>query len=502
MPETTLSSTPEQHEVASAEAGALGRRARLGMLALGLRSVLQQVTTLVANVYLARRLSPADYGVFAIVQFAMALFTIFGDVGLAPSLVQKESVPTEDELSTVWWFQIGLSVTIVTSVYLASPLILQFWPGLPEGSEWLLRGLALTFLFTVLRVVPSLLLERSLRFGAVSLVEFGGTLAFYGTAVVMAHNGARAASLVTATLVQAVTSTIALNLIRPWRPRWAFNMTALRSMLRFGIAYQGKVIAGFSNTSVTPIIAGTRLGEYGLGLVNFAQNTAWFPLQLVAIVGRVSFPMFSRLQNDRQALAREVERAVLLCATATLFFVALCLGIGPKLVTIIYSDQWAPALPALYVYALAITFGFLSPVVAAVLEALGKPQIMFRLAMGWMLLNWLAVIVATSISRTPLAFALGYSVHVVLGNLAVVVVLKRLLPEVRLTRRLRACVLAAVVAALFGRWALLPWLTTGLLLTAAVLCLALVFVAIAVWLDRSLLGAIRSLSSKGGNSPR
>ena len=101
----------------------------------------------------------------------------------------------------------------------------------------------------------------------------------------------------------------------------------------------------------------------------------------------------------------------------------------------------------------------------------------------------------------PLAFALGYSVHVVLGNLVVVVVLKRLLPEVRLTRRLWAGVVAAVAAALFGRWALLPWLTSGLLLTAAVLCMALVFVAIAVLLDRSLLVAIRSLSSKERGSP-
>jgi O-antigen/teichoic acid export membrane protein len=196
---------------------------------------------------------------------------------------------------------------------------------------------------------------------------------------------------------------------------------------------------------VLPAIAGIRLGDYGLGLVNFAQNTAWFPLQLVTIVGRVSFPMFSRLPSNHQALAREVERAVLLCATATLFFVALCLGIGPKLVTIIYWDQWARAIPALYVYALAITFGFLSPVVAAVLEALGEPQIIFRLAAGWML---------------------------------------------------RAAFVAAVAAATFGRWALLPWLTSGLSLTAAVLCLALVFIAIAVCLDRSLLVAIRSLSSR------
>src|SRR3982750_3687342 len=62
--------------------------------------------------------------------------------------------------------------------------------------------------------------------------------------------------------------------------------------------------------------------------------------------------------------------------------VTSCSGNHAVFCAIIYWDQWARAIPALYVYALAITFGFLSPVVAAVLEALGKPQIIFRLAAG------------------------------------------------------------------------------------------------------------------------
>ena len=73
-------------------------------------------------------------------------------------------------------------------------------------------------------------------------------------------------------------------------------------------------------------------------------------------------------------LAAEIERTIVVCANATLFFVGLCLGIGPPMVDIIYSAKWLPAFPALYVYSLAIAIGFLSSIVASALDALGRPK--------------------------------------------------------------------------------------------------------------------------------
>jgi O-antigen/teichoic acid export membrane protein len=181
------------------------------------------------------------------------------------------------------------------------------------------------------------------------MIEFFGTVTFYATAVTLASRGANAASLVLASVAQAGFVAITLNLVQRWRPSFVFDRPALRGMLRFGMNYQGKVVMSLANSSVTPLVGGIRLGEYGLGIVNFAQNTAWFPVQLVSIMGRVSFPAFSRLQHDQKALAAEIERTIVVCANATLFYVGLCLGIGPRMVDIIYSAKWLPAFPALYV---------------------------------------------------------------------------------------------------------------------------------------------------------
>jgi PST family polysaccharide transporter len=459
---------------------------------LGTRSVLQQLVILGANVYLARLLSPSDYGVFAVIQFALALFAVFGDVGFAPALIQKKDLPTQRELSTVWWFQVGLSSLLVSLVFWLAPYLLRLWSDLPPGTEWLLRGMSLNFLFTVLRVIPSLRLERSLRYGWLSALEVMQTIAFYGTAVVMAHRGAGPASFVTASVVQAAMTALVLNLLSPWRPSLVFDRSALTSILRFGAPFQGKTILGLANASVTPLIAGSLLGKQALGLLNFAQKTAYFPLELVVIVSRVSFPVLSRLQTNRQALAQELESNMRLCATATHFFVGLCLGLGPALVGIIYSDKWLPAVPLLYVYALAIGIGFASPVLNAALEALGRPGIVFKLVAGWTTFNWVAVLVGVYCVKSQLVFAIACSLHVVAGNLAVFWVLHRTLPEVRLGRGVRGSLAGGLAVALGGRL-VLPWVGSVGALVLSVLGAALLFLAVGGLFDREMLRTLRRM---------
>jgi PST family polysaccharide transporter len=378
----------------------------------------------------------------------------------------------------------------VCLVFLVAPYVLRFWPDLPTGTEWLLRGLSLNFLFTVLRVVPSLLLERNLRFGWISVLEVMQTISFYGTAVVLARAGAGPASLVSASVVQAAMTALVLNLLSPWRPKLMFDRAVLSSVLRFGIAFQGKTAVGLANASVTPLIAGSLLGKQALGLINFAQNVAYFPLQLVNIVSRVSFPVLSRLQGDRRALAAELENSMRMCSLATHFFVGLCLGLGPAIVEIIYSAKWLPAVPLLYVYAWAIAIGFAAPVLSAALDASGRPGLVFKLSAGWTVLNWVVVLSGMYLAKTELAFALAYSVHVVVGNLVILYVLRRWLPEARLGRGVRGSLAAALAVWGVGRL-LLSHVTSALALVGAVVGLAVLFLAVGGLIDRELWNVLR-----------
>lgn len=449
--------------------GTLRRRARLGVIALGARTVVQQLLTLGGNIYLARILGPGEFGTFWIVQFALSFFVLFGDAGFGAALIQKKGAATQEELSSVFWAQTLLGLVVVTVVAAFAPVVVRLWPGLPQDGVWMLRALSFGLLLTTARVVPAILLERELLFGRLAFVDLVLTASFYGVAVLLASRGHGSQSLIAAVLAQGVAGTIAAYALRPWRPSARFSPSTLRPILRFGLTFQAKHVVGFFNAAVMPLYAGSALGPYVLGIVTWSQNTAFIPLRVVEILARVNFPLLSRLQHDRRAFADTVERTVQVCATVTLFFVALFLGLGPAIVGVVYGDKWLPALPTLYVFAVAISIGFVVPVMSGVFDALGMPHVMMRLGVFWTVLNWVAVFVAMHVRAGALPFTLGYSVHIVVGNGAVILTMKRLLPDTHLWPRIRAGIVTAAALAAITRVALLPWAAGPLTLMAAVL---------------------------------
>lgn len=461
------------------EDAALKRMARLGLIALTVRSVMQNLVILVANVYLARVLSPADYGVFGILQFALQLFRLVGDTGLGAALVQQREAPDDRDLSSIFWLQLGLGLMLVLVSVAAVPFVPLIWPTLTPAMAWLLPGLTLSLFFTMLRAVPFLMLERHVNFGWVGMLEFLGTLVFYGTAVVLAGMEAGAASLVWATVGQSALISIVANVVQPWRPKLIYDHARVRKLLSFGFAFQGNNVVGFINAAATPLLVGARLGKEAMGIVQFAQSTAWFPTLPVGIVRRVYFPFLSRLQHDPPAFAREFEKAALLCALPSWFFAGLFFGGAPAIVNILYTSKWDPAVVPIYFYSLGFAFAFYTWIGTAAVEAMGHTSRIFWVSLASTVSNWIATVVATWIVPTPTGFAAGYFVHLVVSPIAVYFILKPLVPSIRPIAQSFTLAVAASCVAVLGRLAL-PWVGGPISLTFWALGAIIVYVGAAI----------------------
>ncbi len=468
------------------------RRARAGVVALTIRSSAQLVLSFVAMLILARLLKPADFGVFAVVQFAVSLFSLMGNLGLGPALIQQRAAPTQRSLATVWWMQLGVAMLVVPALWLASMLVRDIWNDLPEIAEPLLRVLALSFVFNSLRVVPTVLLERDMRFAALATVELCGSVAYFGTAVGVAYVTGSVSALVCAVIAQSIVMCALSYVAMPWRPTLEFDAPALNDVLRYGVAFQGSALVGFANSAVAPLLLGIALGKVALGFNGFAQTLAWMPLRLVEIFGRVGFAYYSSLQDDRERLARELRLNVQACGITVALFSTLLLVVAEPVLRLVYGDTWQPAVPLLQIYATVVLLGFLSPIGNAVFYATGRPGIVLRLATCWTALNWSVVAVVLFVKPTLEAYALAFSVHVVVGNVIVAVLLERLLPTARVARTLFAPIFAAIVVAMPCLW----WLTPHLhgfasAVAASVVCLGLV-AFIASSFDRELIVGARA----------
>jgi len=483
-----------------AYSAALRRKAKIGAIALGVRMVVTQLVVLGGDIFLRRRLEPSDFGLFAIVQFALAFFTFFGDAGLGGALIQKKGEPTHRELSSIWTLQVLLSLGVVVIIWWTAPLIMLFWPDVKPEGVWVLRALSIDLLLTGMRSVPMLLLEREMEFKRLSVLDVVLNLGFYFTAVTLAEVGFGVMTLVWAVLAQGVLGVIGAFWMRPWRPGIILDRRAVAPLLNFGVAYQVKNLIGFSASAIAPMYGGRALGQAGLGFVNWAQSTACFPLKLVQIMSRVSFPLYSRLQDDKAAFARSLERSLQICALGTLFFTGLGWALGPNLIRTVYTDKWMPGLPLFYVYVSGISIGFLAPLVAPALDAIGRPKVMARFSVGWTAATLVLVVFATP-RWGPMGFVVGSCIPMVLGNALLFFVIRRTFPEARLWPRIRAAIAGGALVGVVGRYALGGWATGPVLFPLGVLAAAMLFAGAVFALDRELLAdALTIIPRKRGGA--
>jgi len=470
----------------------LKRNARLGMIALGARTALQNVIILLANVYLARWLDRSDFGLFGILQFALSFFRLLADTGLAAALVQQKKAPEEAELSTLWWFQLALGLLLVASSFAGARFLPLIWHTMPGSAAMLLPGLACGLLFTMLQSIPFLILERNLRFGWVGALEFLGTVTFYGTALLLAARHAGAAALVSASIGQAALVSIVAHLAQPWKPKLYFRFESIKPLLKFGAAFQGGNAVGFLSTGVTPLLVGAALGADALGIIQFAETTAFFPSVLVLIVRRVYFPFLSRLQHDRTAFRDEFEQAVVLCAIPTFFFFGLFAGAAAPVVRIIYGAKWVAAVPSLLVYSLGYCITFFSWIGDAAMAALDDMVRLLRIKIIACVLVWGATSIAIWLVPSPLSFAVGYLVQLVITPLLIYVAVRDRLPGLRILSRLRGVVLAGITVALLGR-AVVGHITDVPSLAAFIFASLITFVVVALAFDPDLRSGTRKL---------
>jgi O-antigen/teichoic acid export membrane protein len=461
----------------------LQRRAKSALALLALRTVLLQLMTLGGQVVLARSLEPKDFGVYAILRFALSFFVFLGDVGLGGALVQKKEKPTDDDIANVFTLQLLLASSVVVLVWSLAGFVDNAWPDLPTSGPWLLRVLAVDLLLTALRTIPSILMERTLQFAKLAFLDIVLSFAFYATAISLAVTGHGSESLIIAVLVQGVAGAVLAFALHPFLPRLRLNREVLRPIIKFGLPFQMTQVIAFLNGAVTPIYAGAALGARSLGLINWAQDTAYFPLKAVEVVGRAAFPLYSRLQSNPRALGESFGRAVYLCAVAAAFFVALVFAMGGNIVHVIFTNKWAPALPALYVYAAAISIGFYTPIIGALLNATGRPQLLFRLSCIWVALAWIGVFIATP-RWGMMGYAFGYCFHVIVGNVLMFTLTPRLVPHSRVFRRLPGPLLGGVGVYLTGKYVCASWAQTPATFVGAVLLLLAVHAAILGLIDR------------------
>jgi len=305
----------------------------------------------ISTVVLARLLTPADFGLVAMVTAITGMATAFVDLGLTEATIQRKEI-SHNQVSTLFWINVafGLALMLVTAAL--APVFVWFY-GEPRLKNITVL-LSLSFLISGLRSQHDALLKRQMRFAALAIRDVAMYVVAVPVAIIMALRGAGYWVLITLPLLLNSTQMLLSWFMVNWRPGLPRRDPEVGSMVTFGRNVAGSCVIYQVNRNADNALIGWYWGAAPLGLYSRAYNLLMLPVrQLTVPVGAVVIPAFSRIQDDAERYARYYLRAanLLMWIGAPLFgFLAVA---AEPVIVLILGQQWRESAPVFQILAIS-----------------------------------------------------------------------------------------------------------------------------------------------------
>lgn len=365
-------------------------RAVRGVVALTGRTFLLQIISFFGFFLLTVFLGKEEIGLFFAISELVAILGYFSDIGLAAALIQKKEKPSLKDIRSTFTIQQILVLTLVVLVFVLTPWFRNFYKISQQGI-FLLWALTLSFFLASLKTIPSVSLERKLRFDLLVVVEIVESLLFYGLAVLLAWKNFGVVSYAWAVLARGLVGVALIYTLSPWKMGFAFEGDSLRHLLKFGLPYQANSFLAVIKDRLMNVFLWKIIGATGVGILGWAQKWAQMPLRFVMdSVMKVTFPAYSRMQENREELSKAIEKTLFFI---TLFIFPLLVGIfilAKPLVSLIPQyGKWEVALVALYLFLVNSLWGAVTTPLTNALTAIGRIKVVFKLMVMWTVLTWI-----------------------------------------------------------------------------------------------------------------
>ena len=330
----------------------------------------------IVSVVLARLLDPAVYGTVALVTVLTALLQTFIDSGFGNALIQKKDADDLD-FSSVFYFNIFISVVAYAGLFAAAPLIAKFYeiPALTD----IVRVQGLILFVAGAKNVQQAYISRHMEFKKFFWATLVGTLASAVVGLVMALNGFGVWALVAQSLVNPLIDTMVLWTVVKWRPKLMFSFSRLKTLFSYGWKLLAVGLIDRLYNNARQLIIG-KMNTEDLAFYNKGKQ---FPALIIdntiASIDSVLLPALSQEQDKldrvRQMTRRSIKTGTYLLAPMMLGFAACSVPI----VRILLTEKWLPCVPFLVVFCITNIFHSIFTSNYNAYKALGRTDVYLKI---------------------------------------------------------------------------------------------------------------------------
>jgi O-antigen/teichoic acid export membrane protein len=346
-----------------------------GMIWNGIERCGSSLFLFLSNLILARLLSPDDFGCIGMLLVFISISDAIVDGGFGSALIQKKN-PTQADYSTIFYWNIVLSVFLYAILYLLSPSIANFYE-IPQLSN-VLKVQGVILIINALILIQQNILKKQVAFKKITKINLSAIIAGTGVGILCAYSGYGVWSLVIKSLTTGGLQCLIYWVNNNWRPQWTFSWASFTSLFKFGSFIFLAVIINTLYINLLSLIIGKTFSAATLGYFTQARKLEDVPRSSISsVVTNVSFPIFSQIQDDVVRLTIAIRKCLKSMAFINFPLMLLLIVLAEPLITLLFTSKWYQSIP--YFQALCVYGMFASNIELnrGLINALGKSKISF-----------------------------------------------------------------------------------------------------------------------------
>lgn len=327
--------------------------------------------------FMARLLSPGDYGLVGMAAIFIAVSNSLIDSGFSQALIRKQE-RTEVDKSTVFYFNIVVSVLLYSITFVCAPLVADFYK-MPLLAD-VIKVLCVVFFLNSLSVVQRAEFTAKLDFKSLMKASSIGAVVSGIAGVLMAWAGYGVWALVGQQIASAFITMVLLWKMSDWRPIKAFSWASFREMFSFGSKLMLSGLIGTIYKEIYPIVIGKLFSASDLGHYNRAKHFAQFPsTNLTNIMHRVSYPVLCQIQNEEERLRTLYRKFLNLSAFVVFPLMMILSALAIPLTNVLIGEKWLFCAQILQVVCFAMMWYPIHAINLNLLQVKGRSDLFLNL---------------------------------------------------------------------------------------------------------------------------
>lgn len=329
----------------------------------------------VSSIILARLLTPFDYGCIGMLAIFMVLSDTLIDGGFGSALIQKKG-PTPSDYSTIFIWNISVSIIVYFILFLSSPAIAHFY-GIPLLSD-VLRVQGLVLFINAFNLVQRTQLRKQMNFKLLSIVTIITSLVALFVTSFLAYEGLGVWSLVAQNFIIASVPAIVFWFYVKWRPIMVFSKRSFKDLFSFGLFVFLSQLVNQVGAKLTGLLIGKIYNPSTLGFYTKASTTESLASSSISsIMAQITYPLYSKVQDNKIVLTNIIKRLTVSIAYITFPLMCILMLTAKPLFVLLYTEKWLASVPLFQALCLVGLADCLQAVNTQSIAAIGKSRIMF-----------------------------------------------------------------------------------------------------------------------------